>query len=205
MKHATPRIAALAAAALAVGLSGCSQYVKKSDYDAAIAQLRQNDQNQQQQIDALSQQMKDTFAKYDARITQLAGRVKVDTVAHFGFNQSDLREQDKPMLDDFAKVIREHHSDALITVEGFADPAGSKAYNKRLGMKRAEAVRDYLVQDGLTASQVRAVSYGEASNRQVREGATRDQGQDNRRVSLVVDFAGNSQQGDMSDDSGSTG
>src|SRR3546814_3265672 len=79
-----------------------------------------------------------------------------------------LREQDKPFLNEFASVIREHHPNVLVTVEGFADPAGSAAYNKRLGQRRAEAVREQLVQaGGLRADKVRAVSYGEDANRQV--------------------------------------
>jgi peptidoglycan-associated lipoprotein len=57
-------------------------------------------------------------------------------------------------------------------------------------MQRAEAVRDFLVSNGLSADQVRAVSYGEDSNRQVAKGATHDQGRDNRRVSLTVDATG---------------
>ena len=61
-------------------------------------------------------------------------------------------------------------------------------------MRRAEAVRDYLVGTaGMQTGQVRAVSYGEATNRQVRPGATGDAGRDNRRVSLVVDYAGGGQ------------
>jgi peptidoglycan-associated lipoprotein len=91
---------------------------------------------------------------------------------------------------DFARAISSSHSDALITVEGFADPSGSTALNKRLGQRRADAVRDYLVTAGLPTGQVRAVSYGEDKNRQVRPGATGDAGQDNRRVALVVDYAG---------------
>jgi peptidoglycan-associated lipoprotein len=79
----------------------------------------------------------------------------------------------------------------VITVEGFADPAGSTAFNKRLGQARADAVRDYLVGTaGLPAEQVRAVSYGEDNNRQVRPGAFGEAGQDNRRVGLIVDYAG---------------
>src|SRR3546814_17397158 len=73
-----------------------------------------------------------------------------------------LREQDKPFLNEFASVIREHHPNVLVTVEGFADPAGSAAYNKRLGQRRAEAVREQLVQaGGLSADKVRAVSRAE--------------------------------------------
>ena len=79
----------------------------------------------------------------------------------------------------------------MVTVEGFTDPAGSASYNRHLGQKRAEAVRDYLVSTGgMAANQVRAVSYGEARNRQVEPGGTRDGGANNRRVALVIDFAG---------------
>jgi peptidoglycan-associated lipoprotein len=115
----------------------------------------------------------------------------VDTVAHFAFNSATLDDQDKPPLQSFAATISKYHPNVLITVEGFADPAGSHAYNKRLGMERADAVRDFLVQSGVNADQLRAVSYGSDSNRQVAKGATYDRGADNRRVSLTVDATGN--------------
>jgi peptidoglycan-associated lipoprotein len=52
-------------------------------------------------------------------------------------------------------------------------------------------VRDYLVKNGgLTADNVRTVSYGKAENRQVLKGKWGDGGEPNRRVTLVVDFAG---------------
>lgn len=176
----------------AVASAGCTNYVKRTDFDAAIAKLQSTDQSLQQQINSLQQDMQSHFAKYDTEITAMQGRIRVDTVAHFAFNQATLQDQDKAKLDEFAKVMRAHHTDALVTVEGFADPAGSAAYNKRLGLKRANAVRDYLVNnDGMPASQVRAVSYGEAHNRQVKPGATRAAGEPNRRASLVIDFAGN--------------
>ncbi|PWK84324.1 OmpA family protein [Fulvimonas soli] len=185
-----PRTAALAAALLAVGLAGCSSYVKRTDFDAAIQQLQQKQQDQQQQIDAIKQQMQEQFSKYDAQITSLQGRVSVDTVAHFDFNSSTLREQDKPALQNFAQTLAKYHPDVLVTVEGFADPAGPAGYNQRLGMERARAVRDFLVSSGLSADKVRAVSYGEARNRQVAKGAVRENGADNRRVSLTVDSVG---------------
>lgn len=174
-----------------VAFAGCTNYVKRSEFDAAITKLQNTDQSLQQQINSLSQDMKSHFAKYDTEITAMQGRIRVDTVAHFAFNKATLQDQDKAMLDEFAKVMRAHHTDALVTVEGFADPAGSTAYNKRLGRERANAVRNYLVNnDGMASSQVRAVSYGEVRNRQVKPGATRAAGEPNRRASLVIDFAG---------------
>ena len=193
MKFLSIRSCGLLATMLAVAsLSACTQYVKKADYDAAISQLQNRDQQLQQQIDSLKSDMQQRFAKYDTRLTEMEGRIQVNNVAHFDFDKSDLKDQYKPMLDDFAKVMREHHSDALVTVEGFADPAGSRAYNKRLGLRRAEAVRDYLVnQGGMAADQVRAVSYGEDSNRQIEKGETHAAGKDNRRATLVIDLASN--------------
>ncbi|HEX5353966.1 MAG TPA: OmpA family protein [Rhodanobacteraceae bacterium] len=174
-----------------LAFAGCTNYVKKSDYDAAIAKLQQTDQNLQQQINSLSQDMKSQFAKYDTEITAMQGRIQVNNIAHFAFNSATLQDEDKTKLDDFAKIMRAHHSDALVTVEGFADPAGSTRYNKHLGLERAQAVRNYLVsQDGMADSQVRAVSYGESKDRQVKPGATRDAGTPNRRATLVVDFVG---------------
>ncbi|MGA7298499.1 MAG: OmpA family protein [Rhodanobacteraceae bacterium] len=183
--------AIMLAVAGAVTLGGCTQYVKKADYDAAISKLQATDQHLQEQIDSLSADMQQRFSKYDARLTEMEGRIRVDTVAHFDFNKSQLKDPDRKMLDDFADVMREHHSNALVTVEGFTDPAGSRAYNKRLGQRRADAVRNYLVNDaGMSGDRVRAVSYGESLDRQVDKGETRDNGERNRRVSLVIDFAG---------------
>lgn len=52
-------------------------------------------------------------------------------------------------------------------------------------------MRDYLVKTGgMPADQVRTISYGEAENRQVLKGKWGDSGEPNRRVTLVVDFAG---------------
>jgi peptidoglycan-associated lipoprotein len=51
------------------------------------------------------------------------------------------------------------------------------------------AVRDYLITQGMSASELRAVSYGAARNRLVKPGAWGAKGEVNRRVALVVDFA----------------
>jgi len=182
--------AKLAIGVTVVGLAGCHNYVKREDYDAAIAELRANDAALRGDLNALKGELDSRFAGYDAKISQLQGRVRVDLAAHFDTAQATLRDQDKPALDEFAAVIKEHHSDVIVTVEGFTDPAGSVAYNQRLGQKRADAVRDYLVQTGgLDAGKVRAVSYGKAKNRQVAPGATGAEGEANRRVALVIDHA----------------
>lgn len=195
MNH--PAGAARLAAGLAVLLMAGCHYVKQEDYDATLAELRNNDAALRRDVDAnkadlagLKSELDAKFQKYDATISQLQGRVRVDLAAHFDYDQAALREQDRPALDDFASVIKGHHPDAVVTVEGFADNAGSPGYNHKLGLRRAKAVRDYLVQNGLSADQVRAVSYGKDRNRQVVPGASHDKGAPNRRVALVIESAG---------------
>jgi peptidoglycan-associated lipoprotein len=111
---------------------------------------------------------------------------------HFEFAKSELREEARPVLDRFTTVVKDYYPGALVTVEGFTDPAGSKAYNKRLGKKRAEAVKEYLASaGGFDGTQLKAVSYGEARDRQVVPDAKGpgDEGVENRRVVLVIDHA----------------
>ncbi|MEZ5465356.1 MAG: OmpA family protein, partial [Lysobacteraceae bacterium] len=115
---------------------------------------------------------------------------RVNAMAHFAYDSSDLRDADKAALDELAKVISNSHPGSLITVEGFTDASGGNGYNKRLGQARADAVRDYLVSAGLPADSVRAVSYGEATDRQVDAGAVKESGMANRRAAVVFDRIG---------------
>lgn len=189
------RIVAAAAVSAAVLLSGC-HYVKQDEYDSTVGGLRRDvDANKadiaatRADVAGLRSDMEARFQKYDAQISQLQGRMRVDVAAHFDFGKAALRDEDKAVLDDFAAVIHKHNDGALVTVEGFADAAGTVPYNQKLGLQRAQAVRDYLVSSGLSAERVRAVSYGKARNRQVVAGAWGEKGAANRRVSLVIDDA----------------
>lgn len=185
----------LGAAMLLAG--GCTNYVKRTDLDAALAELRARDNAIEQKADAnasalasLRQELSERFAQYDKAIAEAQGKLRIDAMAHFDYDSTTLRDEDKPALEDFARVIRDHHPGSLVTVEGFTDTAGSTGYNQRLGKARAEAVREHLVANGLAADSVRAVSYGEAANRLVAPGAWGDAGTANRRVTLVVDRVG---------------
>lgn len=125
--------------------------------------------------------------EFGARITAMEDQVKFDMPVHFGFDDAAVREQDRAALEKFAKVAQKYYPGAKITVEGFADPAGSTRYNLALSKKRADAVRDYLVQQGLNDGLLASVGYGET--RQVKPGASHDAAgaELNRRVTFVVE------------------
>ncbi len=130
---------------------------------------------------------------FNAKIERLEAALRFNVPVYFGFDQAEVRAQDFAVLDRFAQVVREHYPTALVTVEGFTDPAGAPEYNMRLGQRRADGVRAYLIDDGgLAADRIRAVSYGETAARQVARGAhgPGETGWENRRVVLVIDHAG---------------
>lgn len=79
---------------------------------------------------------------------------------YFGFDKYNVDSSYRPMLQqnaDFLKASAQRH----VLVEGNTDNRGSREYNIALGEKRAVAVRDTLLADGVTPSQVDVVSYGE--------------------------------------------
>jgi peptidoglycan-associated lipoprotein len=82
--------------------------------------------------------------------------------------------------------VNKHFAGAVVTIEGFADPAGTQTYNKRLSSQRADAVKAHLLTRSITA-QVRAVGYGE--DRQVVPNAEKDDAgaELNRRVVFVIE------------------
>jgi hypothetical protein len=99
----------------------------------------------------------------------------------------------EPEIDAEASVILEEAAillgDAVtscptrkINVEGYTDWTGPEGYNQRLSERRAEAVRDYLVTQGIPAAQLNAVGFGEANPIATNE--TREGRALNRRVEL---------------------
>ncbi len=80
-------------------------------------------------------------------------------MVHFAFDSYALDGQAQSILDNDAKLLRDH-PDWSVTIGGHCDERGTVEYNQALGEKRANAVRDYLVAAGVNASNLRTVSYG---------------------------------------------
>jgi len=198
------------ALALAITAGACSR-VKPEELDASLAALRADMQREMQAgDDAVSQRLTGRITTVEQRqaalegdlnqleqdfevaITRLENQLRFDVPVYFAFNDATVETDDQAVLDRFNAVRAEYYPNALITVEGFTDPAGSAEFNMALGLRRASSVRDYLVTAGLAQNLVRAVSYGEDTSRLVipadhGPGAV---GWQNRRVVLVIDHNG---------------
>ena len=201
-------VQALALAGIVATVGGCAAKVKRADYDADMARLREEITTSDRQIasrvdstnqtvadhtrrlDALDQEFKAFRDEYKVSIEKIKDQLKFSVPVHFDFAKADVRDTDKPVLDRFASVVKEYYPGAIITVEGFTDQAGSAAYNQRLGKERADAVKDYLAANAaFNGETIKTVSYGEAKNRQAAPGMAGpgDRGMENRRVVLVID------------------
>lgn len=205
MSARIPRaVPVLGALGLAWALAGCAAGIKSEQLSDELAQLREEFQSADEQLssridelsgrtDRLERELQSLRNDYNVTVERMRGMMRFNVPVHFAFDDATIRETDKPILDRFGAVVKEFYPDALITIEGFADPAGSSGYNLTLGQRRAEAVMKHLEETaGLDADRLRAVSYGEAPRRQVRPGAhgPGPEGLDNRRVALVIDYSG---------------
>lgn len=84
---------------------------------------------------------------------------RLETVVYFGFDQSTLTPESRALL--LAHAERLKGSSISVRLEGHADERGSREYNMALGERRANSVRDFLVVQGVNASNLEVVSYGE--------------------------------------------
>ncbi|WP_421904872.1 OmpA family protein [Mameliella sp.] len=98
---------------------------------------------------------------------------EVMTTVNFAFNSAVLDHGARDTLREQAQWIRQF-PEIRFRVYGHTDKVGSNAYNKSLGLRRANAVVNYLVSQGISRSRLEAVvSYGETQPLIVTEGRER--------------------------------
>lgn len=143
----------------------------------------------QSELAAMRRDLEALRSEFGTRITSMEEGIRFVVPVHFAFDDATVRTEADSVLDRFAQVIQRHYPTSAITVEGFADPAGSQQYNLELSRRRAEAVRAELLERGLDGSQLRTVGYGKS--RLVVADASHDEpgAELNRRVVFVIESA----------------
>ena len=90
-------------------------------------------------------------------------RVTIQAEALFDFDKAVLRTDGKRTLDDeVVAKMKAHPEVEVLLVTGHADRIGSDKYNQRLSEKRANAVKSYLVDQGIEGNRIEAVGKGES-------------------------------------------
>ena len=101
----------------------------------------------------------------------------------FDFNKSVLKADGKAKLDDLAGKVKAINLEVIIAV-GHTDSAGSDAYNQKLSVKRADAVKAYLITKGIEKNRV--YTEGKGEKQPVADNKTDAGRSKNRRVELEV-------------------
>lgn len=164
-----------------------SERAERIASDSALAQQLGMVRGDVQSLRADLEKMR---ADYGAKITALEDGLHFAMPVNFAFDDAAIRDQDHAQLDRFAHVVETYYPGSKVTVEGFADPAGTQRYNLMLSARRANNVRSYLMSQGLTGNPIETVGYGES--RLVTPGASHDEpgAELNRRVVFVIESRG---------------
>jgi peptidoglycan-associated lipoprotein len=101
---------------------------------------------------------------------------------YFDFDSSEVKPEDREIVLAHASYLAAH-PDANVVLEGHADERGSREYNMGLGERRAKAVRQLMLLQGVSAKQVDFVSFGE--ERPVALGHDESAWRLNRRVEIT--------------------
>lgn len=108
--------------------------------------------------------------------------LSADTV-YFGFDSTVIASAERGKIERVAQWMKEN-PDRMLFLAGHTDDRGTLEYNRGLGERRAQAVRDYLIGLGADGSKLSTISYGE--ERPAQQGETEQAWSANRRVEFGV-------------------
>lgn len=102
----------------------------------------------------------------------------------FASNRAKIKRVSHSILKDVSSVLKDNPWVKKIRVEGHTDDVGKDKYNLELSQKRADAVKDFLIKEGVEAERIEAVGYGET--KPLVEGKSKDARDPNRRVEFSI-------------------
>ena len=103
---------------------------------------------------------RDNFANINDRIDNLNNTLNK---VYFDFDKFNIRTDMQPVVKNNSDIFNNEVAGVSITVEGNCDEWGTDEYNQALGLKRAKAVKQALISNGVSADRISIKSYGETN------------------------------------------
>ena len=130
-------------------------------------------------------------AEQEIRIQLLPTRVALDDSqirilekVHFETNSHIIKSVSHQLLSEVAATIVSHPEFGAVEVEGHADERGPSDYNQQLSARRARAVADYLIKEGVASERLEVTGYGE--EKPLVQGSGEPVWSKNRRVQFTI-------------------
>ncbi|RME20462.1 MAG: OmpA family protein [Deltaproteobacteria bacterium] len=118
------------------------------------------------------------------RVVVTTDEVVILDKVYFDTDQATIKRSSYPILNDVAEVLKKYPDIKLVEIQGHTDSQASDEYNLDLSQRRAEAVRQYLIDKGVEPERLVAKGYGESQpidTNDTAEGRAR-----NRRVQFLI-------------------
>jgi outer membrane protein OmpA-like peptidoglycan-associated protein len=160
---------------------------EQAEEEALAAQGKAAIEKQKAAADRLAALEKE-LAEFKAQETE-RGLVLILGDVQFAPNQEKLTAETMRKLYPLVMMLKEQPKRPL-RIEGHTDSSGEKSYNLDLSQRRADAVRDFLIENGIQAERITARGYGEEEAIAANETAAGRR--ENRRVEIIVPRAGKS-------------
>lgn len=190
MKRHVSMLVLVAAMGGGLALSACATH---DDVAQAVGAETSRAQAAEQQlgdrVSSADATAKDAVARADAAATSAKhpfaySVLMQDDSVVFKTNSAMLSDEAQKRLTELADRLKSEDRNVYIEIQGHGDVRGSRSHNRALGERRAEAVREYLADQGVPLPRMTTISYGEA--RPKTQETTPAAHAENRRVVLVV-------------------
>ena len=118
------------------------------------------------------------------RVEVQRDRIAINEKIQFEIDKADIKPASHGLLDEVVTALRQHDDIKQIDIVGHTDDDGDEKYNQKLSEKRANAVREYLVSQGIDAERLKSQGFGES--KPVADNGTSQGREQNRRVEFLI-------------------